>query len=162
MQFSPIDHVNCQYLGCKMFKMDISKKQIGYFPAKQWLGTRTNQSTTSNGLKNGLWGFGKSAGFEKRPLLGQSMVDFRFLGQFSTRLFKQKKISSKKWPPEGSKLSYSICRNRGLSRSLGTQYTEVPTWKGPQKFLFFSTIIVSCGTLLKAVAKVIQYSKMWF
>ena len=91
-KISPYNHGWCWYLSIPMVKMAISKKQTTYFPTVEWLVVWTNQSATSNGLKNGLWGFGKSAGFEKRPLLGQIMVDFRFLGQFSTLLFKQKKF----------------------------------------------------------------------
>ena len=94
--------------------------------------------------------------------LGKSWSIFDFLDNFPHYSSSRRSFVSMKWPPEGPKLSYSICRNRGLSRSLGTQSMEVPSWKGPQKFLFFSTIILSCGTLLKAVAKVIQKSKKWF
>ena len=35
MEFSPTDHGNCQDLGFQMFKMDVSKKQISYFPERK-------------------------------------------------------------------------------------------------------------------------------
>ena len=91
--------------------------------------------------------------------LGKSWSIFDFLDNFPHYSSSRRSFVSMKWPPEGLKLSYGIFRRRDLSWSLGTQPMECPPWKGPQKFPFFSKIILRCGTLLKAVVKVFKLSK---
>ena len=94
--------------------------------------------------------------------LGKSWSIFDFLDNFPHYSSSRRSFVSLKWPPEGLKLSYGIFRRRDLLWSLGTQPMECPPWKGPQKFPFFSRIILRCRKLNSKDTLNIQSSKFLF